>query len=170
MQKLYKKQIIKKGAANLTRWIGSTASLIIHTLIFLISFLLPTFHMISFDRMLLVLTTVVSLEAIYLSIFIQLSLNEHAESIEIIQEDIQEIGEDIDEIGDEIEELGEDIDELGEDIDDLEEDIESIQKEFEVNQEGGIESSKTDRELLLSIQKSIIDLKKEIEVLQSRSI
>ena len=36
-------------------------------------FLLPLFKVVEFEEMLLVLTTIVSLEAIYLSIFIQMS-------------------------------------------------------------------------------------------------
>ena len=104
------------GAEKITKWIGSTKSVILHTLFFVISFLLPNIGWVEFDRMLLILTTVVSLEAIYLSIFIQISLNLNSESIEIIQEDIQEIGEDLEELSDDIEELSEDIEEIGDDI------------------------------------------------------
>jgi peptidoglycan hydrolase CwlO-like protein len=63
--------------------------------------------------MLLVLTTVVSLEAIYLAIFIQMSVNRSSENIEDLKEDVEIIQEDIDEIQEDIEEIQENIDETG---------------------------------------------------------
>src|SRR5699024_10180962 len=54
-------------------WIGSIPSLIVHSLVFLLAFLLPVLDVVEFNEMLLVLTTVLSLEAIYLAIFIQMS-------------------------------------------------------------------------------------------------
>src|SRR5580658_762558 len=93
---------LARNADIATKWIGSTTSLIVHTIFFVLSFALPLFGVISFERMLLVLTTIVSLEAIYLSIFIQMSVNKNNQSIEIIQEDIEELGEDIEELGEDI--------------------------------------------------------------------
>ena len=55
-------------------WIGTPMSLIIHT-VFFISMLSLIFFGVSSDRILLILTTLVSLEAIYLSIFIQMGVN-----------------------------------------------------------------------------------------------
>src|SRR5690606_8162412 len=100
-----------------TRWIGSTASLIFHTIFFIVAFLLPALHVMSFDQMLLVLTTVVSLEAIYLAIFIQMAVNKNTKDIEIIQEDVEEIQEDIEEIQEDVDEIQEDVEELTEDSD-----------------------------------------------------
>lgn len=51
--------------------------------------------------MLLVLTTVVSLEAIYLSIFIQMTVNHQARELAELSEDVDEIQEDIEEISEE---------------------------------------------------------------------
>jgi low affinity Fe/Cu permease len=95
-------EMMKKSASVVTKWIGSTTSVILHTVLFIISFILPYIGIVPFERMLLVLTTVVSLEAIYLSIFIQMSLNLNSENIEILQEDVDEIGENIEEIQEEI--------------------------------------------------------------------
>ena len=92
---------LEKIADKATRWIGSTTSLIVHTIMFVLSFSLPFTHLISFEEMLLVLTTIVSLEAIYLSIFIQMSVNKNSQDIEIIQEDVGEIQEDIEEMEEE---------------------------------------------------------------------
>lgn len=54
-------------------WIGSTSSVIVHTVLFTLNFALY-FVGVSFDTILLILTTVVSIEAIYLAIFMQMSI------------------------------------------------------------------------------------------------
>ena len=56
---------------------------------------------------LLILTTLVSLEAIYLSIFIQMTVNKHGEELEEVSEDIGEIQEDVDELQEDVEEITE---------------------------------------------------------------
>lgn len=93
--------IVRRSASIITKWIGSVASVIVHTLLFIVSFMLSYTGMVPFERMLLVLTTIVSLEAIYLSIFIQMSINLNNENIEILQEDVEEIGESLEEIQEE---------------------------------------------------------------------
>ncbi len=100
-------------------WIGSIPSLIAHSLVFILAFLLPIFGWLSFDKMLLVLTTVLSLEAIYLAIFIQMSVNRSNENIEDLKEDVGEIQEDIEDIQEDIEEISDDIDDIQEDIEDI---------------------------------------------------
>jgi low affinity Fe/Cu permease len=99
---------VKKLARTVTRWVGSLHSIVVHTLIFATSFGAVYFGLLSIDRMLLVLTTIVSLEAIYLAIFIQMTINEQAEDIDEIQEDIDEIQEDVEEIQEDVEEIQED--------------------------------------------------------------
>ena len=114
--------MLDKMADSVISWIGSTASLVFHTLLFITSFLLPLFKVVEFEEMLLVLTTIVSLEAIYLSIFIQMSVNKSNKHIEVIKEDVNEIQEGIDEIQEDIDEIQEDIDEIQEDIDEIADD------------------------------------------------
>ena len=114
--------MLDKMADSVISWIGSTSSLVFHTLLFITSFLLPLFKVVEFEEMLLVLTTIVSLEAIYLSIFIQMSVNKSNKHIEVIKEDVNEIQEDIDEIQEDIDEIQEDIDEIQEDIDEIADD------------------------------------------------
>jgi len=84
----------------MTQWIGTPVSLFIHTIFFLLVFLLPLFH-VPFDDVLLVLTTIVSLEAIYLAIFIQMTVNRSMEDIEELSENVEEISEDVDKIQEE---------------------------------------------------------------------
>ena len=114
--------MLDKMADSVISWIGSTSSLVFHTFLFITSFLLPLFKVVDFEEMLLVLTTIVSLEAIYLSIFIQMSVNKSNKHIEVIKEDVNEIQEDIDEIQEDIDEIQEDIDEIQEDIDEIADD------------------------------------------------
>lgn len=109
---------LEKTADVIIKWIGSTSSLIVHSILFVVAFLLPLLRIVPFESMLLVLTTIVSLEAIYLSIFIQMSVNRTTQHIEYIQEDVYEIQEDIDEIQEDIDEIQEDIEEIAEDDDD----------------------------------------------------
>jgi len=115
-------QSIERGADRATQWIGSTHSLIIHTMVFIAAFLLPLFGA-AFDRVLLVLTTFLSLEAIYLAIFIQMTVNKNTADIEEIQEDVEDIAEDVEEIQKDVDEIQEDVDEIQEDIEEIQEDV-----------------------------------------------
>ena len=93
---------VKKTARTATRWIGSPQSISVHTLLFAVSFGAAWTGFVDVDRMLLILTTIVSLEAIYLAIFIQMTINEQAKDIDEIQEDIEEIQEDVEEMSEEL--------------------------------------------------------------------
>ncbi len=95
---------LDQNASRVIRWIGSTSSIVAHTILFAVAFTLPFFG-ISFDKVLLILTTAVSLEAIYLAIFIQMSVNKNTESLEEVEEDIDELQEEIDEIGEDVDEI-----------------------------------------------------------------
>ena len=160
---------MKDWAANITRWVGSTTSVLLHTMLFIVSFILPYMGLVSFERMLLFLTTIVSLEAIYLSIFIQMSINMNNQNLELIQEDIEELGEDIEEIGEGIEEIGEDIEEIGEDIEELGEDIEEIGEGIEEigedleELEGDIEEIQKDVD---EIQEDVVEIQEDVEEMQ----
>jgi uncharacterized membrane protein len=147
---------LEKTADKATRWIGSTSSLLVHTIIFIISFVLPLVGLITFERMLLVLTTLVSLEAIYLAIFIQMSVNKNSQDIEIIQEDVGEIQENI-------EDIGEDIEDISEDIEDIQKDVDEIQGEDEEE-----ETDQKEKAVLLDIQSLILKLQEDIDLLKKK--
>ena len=76
---------------------------------------------IHIDTILLILTTAVSLEAIYLAIFIQMTVNRTTVSLEEAKEDIEDIAEDV-------EDLEENVEDISEDVEDISEDIEEIHK------------------------------------------
>ena len=131
---------LERVAVRVTRWIGSTNSILVHTVFFIVSFVL-FFWGVPIDKILLVVTTLVSLEAIYLSIFIQMSMNRQArrlhavaKDVEEIQEDVDEIQKDVDEIQEDVEEIQEDVDEIQKDVDEIQEDVEEIQEEDKVEE------------------------------------
>jgi biopolymer transport protein ExbB/TolQ len=149
---------LQKSADRATKWIGSTGSLIVHTALFIGAFLLPLFGL-SFELVLLVLTTIVSLEAIYLAIFIQMTVNKNTKDIEIIQEDVEEIQEDVDEIQ-------KDVDEIQEDVDEIQEDIEEIEEEHEKDYNEDRKLEEKEAQTLSAIQLTLAQLQKEIEQLK----
>ena len=135
---------------KLTHWIGSQQSILIHTIFFIGIFSLRFFGATASD-ILLVLTTIVSLEAIYLSIFIQMTVNKHSEELEEVSEDIDEIQKDVDEIQEDVGEIQKDVDEIQEDVEDIEEEEEKPKIIFE------------------KIEKNLQDLIMEISELKKKS-
>ncbi len=149
-----------------TKWIGTSASLFIHTIIFIIAIVLPYLKIVPMDEVLLVLTTVVSLEAIYLAIFIQMSVNRHNESLEEVEKNIDEIQEDVEEITTDVDEVSKDIDEIQEDVDEIQEDVDEISKnidEIQEDEEMEIHTKTT----LEKIEQGIKQLSIEIEKLKA---
>lgn len=100
-------------ADSFIRWIGSFSSLIVHTILFLLCFVSGVIWN-HWDTILLVLTTIVSLEAIYLAIFIQMSINKNTASLQAVEVDIDELQEDVEEIAEDVDEIAEDVEELNE--------------------------------------------------------
>lgn len=102
---------LEKAAIRLTEGIGTIKSLLIHTVLFAGTLSLALFGF-SVDQILLVLTTWVSLEAIYLSIFIQMTVNRNTKSLEEVEEDIEEIQENVEGLEDDVEEISEEIEDI----------------------------------------------------------
>lgn len=113
---------------KLTYWIGSVQSIIVHTIFFIGMFCLR-FAGIAASDILLVLTTIVSLEAIYLSILIQMTVNKHSEELEEVSGDIEEMKEDVEEIQEDVEEIQENVDEIQEDVEEIQENVDEIQED-----------------------------------------
>lgn len=92
-----------------TSWVGTPLSVIVHTILFIGIFALGA---VGFDTntILLILTTAVSLEAIYLAIFIQMTVNRSVEHIESVEENVEDIQEDVEGLESDVEEISEDID------------------------------------------------------------
>lgn len=84
---------LERASISITRWMGTPWSILFHSGIFISTFLLILFGIDS-NRVMLILTTAVSLEAIYLSLFIQMTVNRNTQSLEEVEEDVEDISED----------------------------------------------------------------------------
>ena len=92
----------EKLAYKIAQGAGSPTSILIHTLIFIGAFIFILFGA-DFNRVLLVLTTAVSLEAIYLSLFIQITVNMQTKHLKDVKEEIEDIQENIEDLNEESE-------------------------------------------------------------------
>ena len=147
------------GAAKAaTDWIGSVSSLMVHTALFVASFSLVFFGF-AFEQILLVVTTVVSLEAIYLAIFIQMAINQQAQSLEEVEKDVDEIQDKVEEIHEDVEGIQEDVEDIQEDVQEIQEDVDEIEKDDTEDET----RDKQNKQVLDKIESSLGDLIKEIE-------
>ncbi len=145
---------LEQLALSVTRGVGSIWSVIIHTLLFAGAFTLVLLGA-ELERVLLVLTTIVSLEAIYLSIFIQMSVNHQARALASVEKEIDEIAEDVEEIAEDVGEIAEDVEDIQEAHEEIQEDIEEIQKDVDEIQ-GDVEE----------IQKDVDEIQEDVEEIQ----
>jgi uncharacterized membrane protein len=162
---------------KVTNIMGSIGSIIVHTFLFLFFLLLPVFTSIPTEKALLILTTIVSLEAIYLALFIQISINrqsqiidEVSESMDEISEDVEEIQRDVDEIQEDVEEIQEDVEEVSKDVEEISEDVEDIQEDIETPEEEKEEELRKEvqQKRLEKIENTLEILLKEIHNLNSQ--
>lgn len=182
-----KESELEKFAVKMTKWVGTPQSLVVHTILFIVSFFVYFTGLLDFDTILLVVTTIVSLEAIYLALFIQLTVNRTNESLEDVEEDIGEIQEDVGALEGGFGEIAEDVEglegnvkkmrrnveELEADVEDISEDIDRfyLEEDKEVSQErvAHVESSKSlqniEREII-SLSRGIIALRDDLENLK----
>lgn len=73
-------------------WIGSVQSLIFHTIFFILMFALYFFG-VTISNILLIATTVVSFEAIYLNIFVQMTVNKHSKHLKKHTEHLERLSD-----------------------------------------------------------------------------
>lgn len=142
---------IWKTAIGVTRWIGSPASVVVHTIVFVGFFIASAEEWIEYERMLLILTTVVSLEAIYLAIFIQMTINYTTQELAEVSEDVEEMKEDIGEIQ-------EDVGELQEDIEDISEEVEETSEEEQAEERRKALQQKTLSDIQTDLRKLMQDI------------
>ncbi len=102
---------LERIAFQITNLIGTPMSVIIHTVVFG-SFVSLIFFGVGLNMVLLILTTILSIEAIYLALFIQITVNRNTKSLEEVEEDIEEIQEDVEGLEDDFEEISEEIEDI----------------------------------------------------------
>jgi SMC interacting uncharacterized protein involved in chromosome segregation len=146
-------------AEKATRFIGSKTSLKFHSVFFILCFL-PILFGAKIDTVLLFLTTVVSLEAIYLAIFIQLTVNKHSEELVEVAKDVDEIQEDIDEIQEDVDEIQEDIDEIQTDVDEIEKDIDEIEEDTSEETQREKKTEEKLKDITSKMEELIIEINK----------
>jgi uncharacterized membrane protein len=158
---------IARAVEKLIVWVGSITSLVLHTLAFIAFFAVAAMHMVGWDTMFLVLTTVVSLEAIYLSIFIQFSVNRQAASLKEVEENVEELGENVEELGESVEDIQVDVEELGEHVESIKEEIEEI-SEDETEEAAEDARKKKQAETLEALTRDVQALLQHLEQLKGR--
>jgi len=178
-RRTFKYSRLNAAAHRAMDWLGSVPSLIVHTFVFAGAFSLVFFGF-AFNDILLVVTTIVSLEAIYMAIFIQMAVNQNSQSLDAVEEDIDEIQKDVDEIQEDVGEIEKDVDEIQkdvdeiekdldviqEDVDEIEKDIDEIQKDVDEIEKDGPEDEKRDtqnKETLDKIESRLVHLLGQLE-------
>ena len=167
-----KNNTIENISVKLTRWIGTPQSVLIHTVIFICSFLL-IFLGVETDKVLLVLTTAVSLEAIYLAVFIQMTVNRNTASLEAVEEDLDDIQEDVEELSEDVEELSDDVEELSDDVEEISEDVEDISEDIDKIQGEDLPKGKGTKDTKVALKRLEVNLTKiqaDLELLKKKGI
>lgn len=156
---------------KITSWVGTPISIVAHTVVFIGIFGLQ-FVGISFDQILLILTTAVSLEAIYLAIFIQMSVNRTSQSLAKVEEHVENVKEDVEDIAEDVEDIQEDVEDVKEDVGQLEENVDEIQEDVEDIQEDAQEDDMTDKHVtntLATIAQQLAVIQKELSQIQKKN-
>ncbi len=165
-EKIQNNSVAEVIAEKFTSWLGSTTSIVVHTIVFIAAFAFVLFG-VPLDTVLLTLTTVVSLEAIYLALFIQMSVNKNTKSLADVEEDIEEIAEDVEEIQEDVEGIEKDIDEIQEDVEGIEKDIDEIQEDVDEIEKDEDENDLHDAATMKTLNTLQEDIKKLMEDLQT---
>jgi peptidoglycan hydrolase CwlO-like protein len=152
-----KGNMIEKLALKVIQYIGSVNSFMVHTAIFATAIIIYFLGLFDRNSTLLVLTTVVSLEAIYLSILIQMSVNIQAKKLQLVAADVDALQKDVDEISENVEDIQEDVGEIQEDVGEIQEDI---QEEYGDDDD--------DDEALIQIKSTLEILMEEIRDLNKK--
>ncbi|MBP7006539.1 MAG: DUF1003 domain-containing protein [Candidatus Pacebacteria bacterium] len=144
-----------KFSEKLITWIGSMQSLVVHTIFFSSIFILGFSGIVDAEKVFSVTTNILSIEAIYLAIFIQMTVSKHSEDLEEVSEDIDEIQKDVDEIQEDVDEIQKDVDEIQEDVEDITEDVEEHGENIQ-------------NPLFAKIENNLAELMKEIAELKNK--
>jgi methyl-accepting chemotaxis protein len=125
------------------------------------------------EQVLLILTTVVSLEAIYLAIFIQMSINRHSrqiaevgEDVDYIQENVDEISKDIDIIQEEAKEISADVEGIQEHIEHIDENMEDLSEELEKDDKEEATERAEEHVKITRIEQALEELLREVKALK----
>ncbi len=162
---------LERFTVRITEWMGTPASIIVHTFAFAGIFGLY-FLGYNFDQIMLILTTAVSLEAIYLALFIQMTVNRNTESLEDVEEDVEGLESNLKKINASVSNLELDIDEIQEDVDEIQSDIDEIQEDVdEISEEDTVQNKRLiyvqkTHTTIKQVEEKISDLNRNLQDLQ----
>lgn len=139
--------------------LGSTKSIVIHTISIITMFLLA-FVGVEFDTILLIVTTVLTIEAIYLSLFLQLSMNQNSKDIEEIKQDADEIQHDLEEIQEDTEEIQKEIGEIQEDTEEIQKEVDELEEEINEDTDQDIITNKNLSDEITTLKSDIAEIKR----------
>ena len=160
-----KRSALERVALAAPRYIGSPVSLVLHSIFFVGIFALQWFGY-TFEEIMLILTTVVSLEAIYLSIFIQITVNHQERKLTEVSEDVEEISEDVEDISEDVEEISKDLDDIQEDVKEISEDVEDLGEEIEKDDQEYTADRTHDIQKITHIQGALEELLREVKAMK----
>lgn len=100
---------MEKFALRATQWLGTPISLIIHTIFFAFMLSWCVIDPKHRETLLLVFTLIVSLEAIYQMIFLQMTANIQAIQLTQVKSTMEEVQESVDSVQESVEEVKEEI-------------------------------------------------------------
>ena len=158
---------LEKVALGAPKYIGSLPSIILHTSFFVGIFSLQWFGF-EFEQILLILTTVVSLEAIYLSIFIQMTVNHQARQLSEVSEDVEDISEEVKEIGEDVEDIQENVEDISEDVEEISEEVEELGEEMEKEEVENNEKTEAEDRKIEHLESVLQELLREIKSLKEK--
>ncbi len=162
------KKKLTNFSEKLIDWIGSVQSLVIHTIFFSSIFILGFSGLVDSDRVFNITTNILSIEAIYLAIFIQMTVNKHSEDLEEVSEDIEDLQEDLGEIQKDVDEIQEDVGEIQKDVDEIQEDVEEISEDDAEESKEEEREDEEEREKFKQIEDTLQTLLREISELKRK--
>jgi hypothetical protein len=147
---------IERISISAMGWIGSITSLIYHTVIFGLFFVLYFLGV----PVLLLFATLLSIEAIYLTIFLQMSVNLQSKKLQSVAKEVKDMQEDMVEIQENVVDIQENVEDIQENVEDIQENVEEIQKDEDEDD--------TEDEILERIEKTMNLLITEVSELKKQ--
>lgn len=114
---------MQRTAKALTQWIGTPQSIILHTVFFTVMLIWCLLDRTNRDHILLVLTTIVSLEAIYQMLFLQLTVNQQGKELTEVKSVMDEVQESVESVQTAVDEVQETVEEVHETVEEVHEEV-----------------------------------------------
>lgn len=103
---------MEKTARKITHWLGTPTSIAVHSTFFVIMLLWCWFDKANREQILLFLTMIVSLEAIYQMLFLQMTVNLQATQLKEVQVAMAEVQDSVEEVQGSVAEVQESVEEV----------------------------------------------------------